>query len=412
MEFGPVRKKRSVLTWMSIVGTRPQFVKLAPVCRAIEAFNEQGKQLRVDHCIVNTEQHYDPRLAKLLFTQMEIPEPNYHLAAGSGSHGIQIARMLGRLEPILISKCPDWVIVYGDTNSALAGALLAARLKLPIAHVEAGCRSDDAEMPEEQNRIVADHLSRLLLAPSQRALRNLHREGIGGENDPQCRRAVVVGDVMHDALLQNLKIADSQASEHLQQLGLRANGYYLLTLHRAENTDRPERLRAILEAVGTLDTSVLFPVHPRTRHALESARIPFTGNLRPIEPLGYLEMLTVAKHAKRILTDSGGIQKEAFYLKVPCVTLRTETEWPETVELGANCIAGNTVESIREALNTNPEINWSSAMPYGDGKAAERIVEELSAHSTGRSSVNSLQASPDYRFSARLASAAKGVGGA
>jgi len=287
--------------------------------------------------------------------------------------------MLARLEPILIEKRPDWVVIYGDTNSTLAGALLAARLKLPVAHVEAGCRSVDAGMPEEQNRIIADHLSRLLLAPSQSAMENLHREGIGVKDDLQRRRAVLVGDVMYDALLQSLDFAEQNSDENLRQYGLEDGQYYLLTLHRAENTESPDSLRPILEAIGMLQLPVLFPVHPRTQHLLQTAGILLNRTLRPIAPLGYLEMIALEKHARMILTDSGGVQKEAFYLGVPCVTLRDKTEWPETVEVGANRVAGRTPESIRQTIQENHQRDWGKSKPYGDGRAAQRIVTELLA---------------------------------
>jgi UDP-GlcNAc3NAcA epimerase len=368
--------------WVSIVGTRPQFVKLAPVCRAIETHNESAALPRIEHCIVHTGQHYDHAIAELLFVQLKIPEPRYNLGIGSGRHGVQLARMLERLETILISERPDWVIAYGDTNSTLAGALIATRLHIPLAHVEAGCRSWDMAMPEEQNRIVADHLSQLLLAPSQSAVENLHREGIGSGDDPRGRRVAFVGDVMYDALQQNRILAENGAIEKLQQLNLERKGYYLLTLHRAENTSDHNRLREILKAVSALDLPVLFPVHPRTKNALADAGISLNGNLRFVSPAGYLEMLGFEKHARMILTDSGGVQKEAFYLEVPCITLRDRTEWPETVALGANRIAGTTAQSIRDAIQANNRQAWRSASPYGDGKAAGRIVGELLAAAT------------------------------
>jgi UDP-GlcNAc3NAcA epimerase len=232
-------------------------------------------------------------------------------------------------------------------------------------------------MPEEQNRIVADHLSRMLLAPSRSAIENLHREGIGLETDPQKRHTTLVGDVMYDALLQNQELAERNADENLRQYGLENGKYYLLTLHRAENTESAGFLQEILEAVGRLELPVLFPVHPRTKHFLDSTGIPLNGALRPIPPVGYLQMLGLEKHACKILTDSGGVQKEAFYLGVPCVTLREATEWPETVELGANCVAGRSATSIHEAVLANHQKEWSSSTPYGDGRAASRIVEEL-----------------------------------
>ena len=365
------------LHWLSIVGTRPQFVKLAPICRAIEAHNQASGSQRIDHTIVNTGQHYDREVAELFFEQMKIPHPHFDLAVGSGSQGDQLARMLERLERPLAAQRSNWVIVYGDTNSTLAGALLASRLGLPLAHVEAGCRSWDLGAPEEQNRIVADHLSKLLLAPSQNAMENLEREGIGRTNDPQGRRNVLVGDVMYDAVMQNLERAQKTAPEALSGWGVNSGEFYLLTLHRAENTDHPERLRRMLVAAGQLDRPVIFPVHPRTAQVLTAAHIELHRNVTAVPAQGYLTMLVLEKNARKILTDSGGVQKEAFYLGVPCVTLRDETEWPETVELGANQVAGTLPESILDAVNAPRNGSWKSATPYGDGCAAHRIVSEL-----------------------------------
>lgn len=377
MDAARARKNCSDFVLVSIVGARPQFIKLAPVCRAIEAHNRSGRSPHIDHHIIHTGQHYDREVAELLFLQMEIPEPDHNLAVGSGSHGVQLARILARLEPILNSWIPNWVVVYGDTNSTLAGALLAARLKIPLAHVEAGCRSEDLGMPEEQNRVLSDHLSQLLLAPSAKAMENLHREGIGIESDPRRRRTTMVGDVTYDALLQNLRFAEGATEDNLHQFGLQSGEYYLLTLHRAENTDNPDRLQSILEAASSLDFPVLFPVHPRTKQCITSAGISMNGRLLPVAPFGYLEMIALEKQARKILTDSGGVQKEAFYLGVPCVTLRDLTEWPETVELGANRIAGADGAAIREAVQSNQVTQWPAAAPYGDGRAAEKIVSEL-----------------------------------
>jgi len=377
------------VTWVSVVGARPQFVKLAPICRAIMAHNERVGTPRIEHRIIHTGQHYDREVAELFFVQMGIPEPNYNLAVGSGSHGAQLSRMLERIEPVLQAEEPDWVIVYGDTNSTLAGAIIAARLELPLAHVEAGCRSYDMAMPEEQTRIVADHLSQLLLAPSQSALENLHREGIGSENDPRDRRTTLVGDVMHDAVLQNLALAEAESAKTLQQFSLEDHCYYLLTLHRAENTNDLCRLRTILEAAGSLDLPVLFPIHPRTRHILDSSPIRMKGNLRPVPPLGYFEMLVLEKNASKIVTDSGGVQKEAFYLGVPCVTLRDRTEWPETVEAGANRLVGTAPEDIRRSVLLGQAAGLYSVNPYGDGKASDKIVEALlEVHGAGMDTGN------------------------
>jgi len=270
--------------------------------------------------------------------------------------------------------------VYGDTNSTIAGALLASRLKLPLAHVEAGCRSNDLSQPEEQNRIVADHLSQVLLASSQKNEANLHREGIGRADDPLRRRVLVVGDILLDALLQNSAIAEQDAQIHLDHFGIQSKSYFLLTLHRAENTDHLDRLRGILEGVGRLQAPVVFPVHPRTQKILSQAGISLNGNLLPLEPQGYLQMLTLQRHALKILTDSGGVQKEAFYLGVPCITLRERTEWMETVEAGANRLVSADPDAIRKAALDEYE-PLKNYQPYGDGTTARRIVAEL-AHIT------------------------------
>lgn len=375
MVSNDARYETSSVKWLSIVGARPQFIKLAPLSRAIEKHNEAGRSPYIDHRIVHTGQHYDYEVAEIFFQQMKIPRPSCDLAVGSGSHGIQLSRMLERLEPVLIRECPDWVIVYGDTNSTLAGALIAARLKLPLVHVEAGCRSRDAE-PEEQNRVVSDHLSQLLLAPCEHAIANLLSEGLGVDGDAR-HRAVIVGDILYDAMLENLDLADERAPKCLSNFGITSKDYYLLTFHRSENTDDPNRLRTIIEAAARLEHPVLFPVHPRTQQALRSAGVSLAGMFRPVPPLGYLEMIAMEKHARKILTDSGGIQKEAFYLGVPCVTLRDRTEWPETVAAGANLIGGTTVDSICAAVLSDHHHEWASLNPFGDGKAAGRIIDEL-----------------------------------
>jgi UDP-GlcNAc3NAcA epimerase len=372
---------KSQTTWLSVVGARPQFVKLAPVCRAIERHNAKREAPYIQHRIIHTGQHYEREIAEVLFEQLELPRPEHNLGVGSFSHGIQLARMLQRMEPLLREEPIDWVIVYGDTNSTLAGALLAARLDIPLAHVEAGCRSGQISMPEEQNRVVADHLSQLLLAPSHAAVENLRREGIGAEDDPRQRHAVFAGDVMHDALLQHLPIAERATDGQMQTLGLTRKGYYLLTLHRAENTNSREQLLSVLSTVSKLDLPVLFPVHPRTRNLLATTRISPNGKIRQVPPLGFLEMISLEKNASKILTDSGGVQKEAFYLGVPCVTLRQSTEWPETVECGANRVVGTEPDAILEGVHKSHPADWSQSIPYGDGKSAEKILAELLAFS-------------------------------
>jgi UDP-N-acetylglucosamine 2-epimerase len=363
--------------WISIVGARPQFIKLVPFCRAIEQHNRKSPSEAIEHMVIQTGQHYDKEMAELFLHQLKVTAPKYNLGVGSGSHGTQLARMLARMEPILCSQRPDWVIVYGDTNSTLAAALLSARLKLPLVHVEAGCRTGNINHPEEQNAIVTDHLSQLLFVASKSAEETLLREGIGGQDDPRSRRIVCVGDILLDALVQHSALAEQEAEFHLQEFGLESKGYLLLTLHRAENTEDLERLRGILEGVGGLDLPVLFPVHPRTRDILDEHGISLNGNLRPVQPLGYLEMLTFQKHARKILTDSGGIQREAFYLGVPCITLRERTEWVETIEGGANRLVSPSAEAIRAAVCDNHEVDWRNFTPYGDGTAAQKIVSEL-----------------------------------
>jgi UDP-GlcNAc3NAcA epimerase len=370
-------RQHSKIKWVSIVGARPQFVKLAPLCRAIEQHNQQCPARQIDHQIIQTGQHYDWDVAGLFFYQMKIAAPKYHLGVGSGSHGTQLARMLARMEPILCAQNPNWVIVYGDTNSTLAGALLAARLNLPLVHIEAGCRSGNLRQVDEQNRIVTDHLSQLLLVASSKCAETLHREGIGLQDDPCKRRVVMVGDILLDALLQHAEVSDEDADIRLREFGLKSKQYCLLTLHRAENTDDVKRLHGILDGVSGLNIPVLFPVHPRTKRILAEEGTNLNGNIRTVEPQGYFEMLTLEKHARKILTDSGGVQKEAFYLGVPCVTLRESTEWLETVEAGANRLVAPNPEEIKAAVCDDHEADWKGFAPYGDGTAAQKIVAEL-----------------------------------
>jgi UDP-GlcNAc3NAcA epimerase len=346
---------------VSIFGARPQFIKAAPLSRELRKVHQE--------VLVHTGQHYDPSLSAVFFEELDIPRPDYNLGVGSASHGRQTGEMLVRVEEVLIQEAPDWVLVYGDTNSTLAGALSAVKLHIPVAHVEAGLRSFNRRMPEEINRVLTDHISTLLFCPTETAVRNLAREGLteGAHN---------VGDVMYDAALYNSQLAEKK-SRILETLGLRPKGYLLTTVHRPDNTDIPENLRSIATALSSLEATVLLPLHPRTRKALHELGITLGGSVRVVEPVGYLDMLILEKNARLILTDSGGIQKEAYFLAVPCVTLRQETEWVETVEAGWNVLVGADRRKIIEAVrNFRPQGERVSL--FGDGQASVKVVEILS----------------------------------
>jgi len=349
----------------SVVGARPNFVKLAPVSRELRR--------RFQEMIIHTGQHYDYLMDKVFFDDLGIPAPDYHLGIGSASHGRQTAEMLSRIEEILLQDLPDLVLVFGDTNSTLAGALAAAKLHIPLAHVEAGLRSFDKRMPEEINRVLTDHCSDLLLCPTKTAVENLEREGI-------CENVYLTGDVMVDAQIDCQKIAERK-STIISDLNLQAGGYSLATVHRAANTDDPSRLKSIagaLEDVG----DVVFPCHPRTEKYLKQWKLwdEMAARVKIIEPAGYLDMLMLEKNARLILTDSGGVQKEAYLLGVPCITLREETEWVETVADGWNVLAGSDRRRIVElAGNFRPSGGRREAFGRGDAsqKTVHRIAELL-----------------------------------
>ena len=350
---------------LTVVGARPQFVKAAPVSRA----------LRVDHqeILVHTGQHYDEAMSASFFRDLEIPEPDVNLEVGSGTHGAMTGEMLRRLEPVMLEHRPDGVLVYGDTNSTLAAAVVAAKLAYPdgrrpwLAHVEAGLRSFNPRMPEERNRIVADHLCDLLLAPTDTAMAHLAREGLA-------ERAELVGDVMADAHAWAVGRADGHLPAEARGLG----SFVLLTIHRAENVDDPVRLRSILEGVA-IDLPVIFPVHPRTRAALAIGGPGLPSNVVPIDPVGYLEMIALEGRAHAIATDSGGVQKEAYLAGVPCITLRPETEWVETVDAGWNRVVDADPRAVAAALADDGFMDRDRPRPplYGDGHAAPRIVAAL-----------------------------------
>ena len=355
---------------LTVVGARPQFIKAAVVSRTIPDFNARCRRDRqIREVMVHTGQHYDDNMSAIFFQELNMPAPAYHLGVGSGPHGQQTARMLERLEPVMEQERPDLVLVYGDTNSTLAGSLTASKLRTPVAHVEAGLRSYNRAMPEEINRVITDHLSALLFCPTDRAVKNLSCEGI-------VTGVHRVGDVMYDSLLYNLARADRRAGV-LAELGLRPGQYGLATIHRAETTDRPETLACILSALGRLGLPVVVPLHPRTRAVLDAAGVGHICRpVRLIAPVAYHEMLILERHARLILTDSGGVQKEAFLLGVPCITLRNETEWVETVEAGWNRVAGTTSEAVEAAARLAlEEVRPERGQPYGDGHATEAILK-------------------------------------
>jgi UDP-GlcNAc3NAcA epimerase len=352
---------------LTVVGARPQFIKAAPVGRALESAGHT-------EILVHTGQHYDEALSAAQFRDLELPSPQINLGIGSGRHGAQTAQMLARLEEVIIDQTPDWVLVYGDTNSTLAGALAAAKLHVPLAHVEAGQRSFNRCMPEELNRVLTDHASDLLLCSTPAAVSNLAAEGV-------CAHVHMIGDVMIDALAWMLQRTQQPGAR--ARLGLEAGRYVLVTVHRAENTDNVARLRAILAALNTLDEPVVFPVHPRTRNAIEAIGWVPRSHVRVIEPVGYRDMIEFQRDARLILTDSGGMQKEAYFLRVPCVILRNETEWVEIVEAGWATLAGAETDRIQSAVQSLKRPSQHASL-HGDGHAARRCVEHLEHTQIGR----------------------------
>ncbi|MCH9815775.1 MAG: UDP-N-acetylglucosamine 2-epimerase (non-hydrolyzing) [Actinomycetia bacterium] len=344
---------------ISVVGARPQFVKLAPVAEALSAAG-------IDHQIVHTGQHYDERMSDAFFADLVIPTPDYNLAVGSGRHGAQTGEMMSKLEPVLSEEQPDWVLTYGDTNSTLAAAITAVKLHLPLAHLEAGLRSFNRLMPEEHNRVLTDHASDLLLAPTELAMDNLRREGLAD-------RTQFVGDVMADVCL---RVTESATPPQLPAGVSQTQGYLLATIHRAENTDDPARLGAILAALRSQPIPVVLTAHPRLVAKANDAGLSLAGGaLHTVEPYRYPDMIAVMAGARAVVTDSGGLQKEAYLVNVPCITVRTETEWVETVTAG-----WNTLDPDLDQAN-----NWANASKpadpapglYGSGKAATHVAEAL-----------------------------------
>lgn len=353
----------------TIIGARPQFIKAAVVSRAL-------RTVGVEEVLIHTGQHYDDNMSAVFFDDLELPAPNINLGIGSGTHGAQTGRMLEEIECQLLVNRPDMVVVYGDTNSTLAGALAAAKVHIPVAHIEAGLRSFNRRMPEEINRVLTDHASDLLFAPTSSAVENLLREGIPSA------KIHAFGDVMYDAAL--FYGAKAQRQSHiLQALGLERKQYALATVHRPENTENQGRLECLCSALLRLceEIPIIFPIHPRTRSVLfERGMLERVAEkVRLIKPIGYLDMMMLEKNARVIVTDSGGVQKEAFFYRVPCVTVREETEWVELVETGWNQVTPPTnssavVESVRRALKQAPS---PAADLFGDGRCAERVAEAL-----------------------------------
>ena len=344
----------------TVVGARPQFIKAAVFSLALRKEHQET--------LIHTGQHYDPELSAVFFQELDLPQPDHNLGVGSRSHAQQTGEMLQRLEPVLQQEAPDWVVVFGDTNSTLAAALAAAKLGLPLAHVEAGLRSFDHSMPEELNRVLTDHCATLLFCPTETAMQHLAAEGLS-------ERAHLTGDIMFDSLQQHRQLLEGRTGL-VDGMGLERKGYFLATVHRAANTDDPTSLAGIVGALGELQDVVVLPLHPRTKAALQAADIHLPANVKEIAPVGYLDMLALQLHARMVLTDSGGVQKEAYLLGTPCVTLRRETEWPETLVNEWNVLAGADPKRIVEAaMRAAPESE--APRVFGDGRSAQRMVDLL-----------------------------------
>ncbi len=376
---------------INIVGARPQFIKYCPIMRAIDHHNQTPKG-PIKDILIHTGQHYDYMMSKVFFEDFGIREPDYHLEVGSGSHGQQTGQIMMRVEAILEKEQPDLILVYGDTNSTLGGALAGAKIHIPVAHVEAGLRSFNKYMPEEINRLLTDAISTILFCPSKVAIENLQREGYGkpvidgallsleatefesnstqdiNKNNPCIAN---IGDIMYDVISLALDNLESRSSI-LETLGLESQSYFLLTLHRAENTDSPDRLNKVFDFVQQVSNNIpiLFPMHPRTKKILGQTKKTLADNIKPIEPVGYFDMVRLLKNSSMVLTDSGGLQKEAYWCEIPCITLRDETEWIETVESGWNILYKN-YHGLHQPVQ-------AKRTAYGDGQAAVRIINIIS----------------------------------
>ncbi|TAJ77003.1 MAG: UDP-N-acetylglucosamine 2-epimerase (non-hydrolyzing) [Gallionellaceae bacterium] len=349
---------------VTVIGARPQFIKAAVVSRKLR--EREG----VQEIIVHTGQHFDANMSDVFFDELDIPQPNYHLGIGGGTHGQNTGRMIEAIEGVLLQEKPEWLLVYSDTDSTLAGALAAVKLHIPVAHVEAGLRSFNRAMPEEINRVLTDHAAELLFAPTETAVRNLANEGIKSE------KVHNVGDVMYDAALYYGDKAE-QSSKILKQLQLTSKGFVLATLHRQENVDDRTRLASILQGLASSAKPIVMPLHPRTRKRLQEFGLSLPASVKVIDPVGYLDMVMLEKHAALIATDSGGVQKESSFHKVPCITLRDETEWVELVESGANRLMGADAQKISTSLAEIGNANNFVKLLYGQGDAGAKIVSEM-----------------------------------
>ncbi|WP_294169467.1 non-hydrolyzing UDP-N-acetylglucosamine 2-epimerase [uncultured Clostridium sp.] len=345
---------------LTVIGARPQFIKAAAVSNKLRKNHEE--------VLVHTGQHYDNNMSDIFFDELGIPKPNYNLNIGSGNHGYQTGKMLMELESLYLKEKPDLVLVYGDTNSTLAGALAASKLLIPIAHIEAGLRSFNMKMPEEQNRVLTDHISKYLFAPTDTAIKNLKNENI-------TENVFNTGDVMFDAI-KLFKEKALETSTVLIDNNISPNEYILSTIHRAENTNDINRLKNIINALNECEKNIVLPLHPRTHKFIKDYGLTINNNIKIIAPVGYLDMINLENNSQKIVTDSGGVQKEAYFLQKPCITMRDETEWIETVENGWNTIVGSNKEKILDAIiNFNPK--GEQKMVFGHGNAADIISEKL-----------------------------------
>ncbi len=344
---------------LTVVGARPQFIKLGPVSKQIRKF--------FDEVIVHTGQHFDDEMSEVFFSQLKIPKPDYNLGVHSKSNAEQVALVLKKIDKVVIEEKPDLIVVYGDTNATLAGATAGRKHDIPIAHIEAGMRSYN-DMPEETNRVLTDQISELFFCSTSRAVSNLAKEAI-------LSKVFLVGDVMIDALIENIRIAESE-SRILDKLMIEPKKYILATIHRAQNTDSKEKLSNVFEAFSESNKDIILPLHPRTKKYIKEYGIKLTNNVKVIEPLSYLDMLVMEKNARKILTDSGGIQKEALFFNVPCITMREVTEWTETVSEGFNILVDTDKVKIIDAIN-NFEITGKNKDIYGRGDASKKIAEEI-----------------------------------